>query len=118
MIFLTHHYNVFEYSVTQICTLHMYVYIHEKVLYNTSTIITLVAILTADVLLGLTVMFTQNQYIGSEADGFIAVNLEVVGGTFVNPFSVSVTPSEHSPVSAEGNNVMSIIICVEWRVFD
>ena len=93
-------------------------YIHEKVLYDPSTTIILIAIHTVDVLLGLTVILTQNQYMGSEADGFIAVNLEVVGGTFVNPFSVSVTPSEHSPVSAEGNNVMSIIICVEWRVFD
>ena len=71
-------------------------------------------------LLGLTVIFTQNQYMGSEANGFIAVHLEVVGGTFVNPFSVGVTLLEQSPVSAEGNNVMSIIIilCVEWRVFD
>ena len=33
------------------------------------------------------------------------------GGTSANPFSVTVTPSEQSPVSAEGNSVMCMIMC-------
>ena len=47
--------------------------------------------------------FTQAQYTGSEATGFVMVTLELVGGTSNSPFSVTVTPSEQSPVSAEGN---------------
>ena len=60
-------------------------------------------------LLGIMIGFTQSQYTGSEDSGFIVVSLEVIGGTFPSPFSVTVTPSEQSPVSAEGNNVMFII---------
>ena len=56
-------------------------------------------------------MFTQNQYTGSEAAQFVIVNLELVGGTFPTSFNVTVTPSEQSPVSAEGNNIMFIIMC-------
>ena len=55
------------------------------------------------------VRFTQNQFTGSEAMGFVAVNLELAGGMSANPFSVTVTPSEQSPVSAEGNNVMYVL---------
>ena len=33
------------------------------------------------------------------------------GGTSSNPFNVTVTPSEQSPVSAEGNSVMCMIMC-------
>ena len=65
------------------------------------------------VIAGIRVRFTQRQFTGSEARGFVAVDLELTGGISANPFSVNVTPSEQSPVSAEGNNVMSIIICVE-----
>ena len=54
------------------------------------------------------VRFTQNQFSGSEAMGFVTVNLELTGGTSASPFDVTVTPSEQSPVSAEGNNVISI----------
>ena len=54
------------------------------------------------------VRFTQNQFSGSEAMGFVTVNLELAGGTSANPFDVTVTPSEQRPVSAEGNNVISI----------
>ena len=57
------------------------------------------------------VRFTQTQYTGSEATGFVMVTLELVGGTSSNPFSVTVTPSEQSPVSAKGNSVMCVIMC-------
>ena len=57
------------------------------------------------------VRFTQTQYTGSEATGFVMVTLELVGGTSSNPFSVTVIPSEQSPVSAKGNSVMCMIMC-------
>ena len=57
------------------------------------------------------VRFTQRQYTGSEATGFVMVTLELVGGTSSNPFNVTVTPSEQSPVSAKGNSVMCMIMC-------
>ena len=41
--------------------------------------------------------------------GFVTVNLELTGGTSANPFDVTVTPSEQSPVSAGGNNVMYVL---------
>ena len=55
--------------------------------------------------------FAQTQYNGSETTGFVIVVLELVGGTSSNPFNVTVTPSEQSPVSAEGNSVMCMIMC-------
>ena len=55
--------------------------------------------------------FTHAQYTGSEATGFVMVTLELVGGTSSNPFSVTVTPWEQSPVSAEGYSVMCMITC-------
>ena len=55
--------------------------------------------------------FAQTQFTGSEATGFVMVTLEVVGGTSAYPFNVTVTPSEQSPVSAEGNSVMCMIMC-------
>ena len=64
-------------------------------------------IIMADV----TVRFERRRYTNSEATGFIMFTLELVGGTSSNPFNVTVTPSEQSPVSAEGNNVMCIIMC-------
>ena len=48
--------------------------------------------------------------------GFVEVSLELTGGTSASPFSVTVTPSEQSPVSAEGN-IVCIIVCY-CRVFD
>ena len=57
------------------------------------------------------VRFKQAQYTGSEATGFVVIALELVGGTSSNPFNVTVTPSEQSPVSAEGNSVMCMIMC-------
>ena len=57
------------------------------------------------------VKFTQMQYTGSEASGFVMLTLELVNGTSSNPFSVTVTPSERLPVSAKGNSVMCMIMC-------
>ena len=37
--------------------------------------------------------------------------VELVRGTSAYPFNVTVTPSEQSPVSAEGNSIMFIIVC-------
>ena len=50
--------------------------------------------------------FTQSSYDGMEETGFVGVELRLVGGTSASSFSVTVTPSEQSPVSAEGNSVM------------
>ena len=55
--------------------------------------------------------FTQTQYTGSEATGSVVVTLELVGGVSSNPFNVTVTSSVQSPVSAEGNSVMCMIMC-------
>ena len=57
------------------------------------------------------VRFLQTQYTGSEAAGFVMVTLQLVGGVSSNPFNVTVIPSEQSPVSAEGNSVMCMIMC-------
>ena len=56
----------------------------------------------------ITVRFTQDQFLGSEATGFVIVFVELHGGTSAYPFNVTVTPSEQSPVSAEGNSIMCI----------
>ena len=61
--------------------------------------------------LGITVRFTQDQFAGSETTGFVIVYLELDGGTSAYPFSVTVISSEQSPVSAEGNSIMCIIMC-------
>ena len=37
--------------------------------------------------------------------GFVMINLELTGGTSANQFSITVTPSEQTPVSAQGNTV-------------
>ena len=46
----------------------------------------------------------EDQFSGSEATGFVIVNVELHGGTSAYPFNVTVTASEQSPVSAEGNS--------------
>ena len=61
----------------------------------------------------LTVTFTQTQFTGSEAERFVEVNVELDGGTSASEFDVTITPSEQSPVSAEGNNVMCVLLCVD-----
>ena len=55
--------------------------------------------------------FAQKRYTGSEATGFVMVTLELRNGISSNPFNVTVTPSEQSPVSAKGNSVMCMIMC-------
>ena len=57
------------------------------------------------------VRFTRMTYTDSEAKGFVLIKLELSGGTSSYPFNVTVTPSEQSPVSAEGNSVMCMIMC-------
>ena len=52
----------------------------------------------------ISVGFIQDQFTGSEAMGFVMVNLELAGGTSVSPFNIFITPLEQSPVSAKGNN--------------
>ena len=59
------------------------------------------------------VQFSQERFIGSEASGFVMVNLELSGGTSASPFTVMVTPSQQSPVSAEGNSVYYYVLTEE-----
>ena len=51
------------------------------------------------------VRFARNRFTGSETTGFVQVFLELTRGSSANPFTVMVTSSEQSPVSAEGNTV-------------
>ena len=55
------------------------------------------------------VRFVSNRYTGLEASGFVLVTVELARGTSAYPFNVTVTPSEQSPVSAEGNSITCII---------
>ena len=48
------------------------------------------------------VQFSQGSFTGTEADGFVLVNVVLVGGSSDSSFDVTVTPSEQSPVSARG----------------
>ena len=64
------------------------------------------------------VQFSQDRFTGTEDSGFIVVNLVLSGGTSASPFNVTVTPSEQLPVSAQGNSVMCVLLCVDWRMFD
>ena len=57
------------------------------------------------------VRFTQTQYTGIESTEFIMITLELVGGTSINAFNVTVTPSEQSSVSAKGNSIMCMVMC-------
>ena len=57
---------------------------------------------------GIKVDFTQNQFTGSEAARFVLVIVKLRNGTSAFPFNVTVTASEQSPVSAEGNSVRNI----------
>ena len=56
------------------------------------------------------VRFTRNRFTGSEDTGFVQVFLELIRGLSANPFNVLVTPSERSPVSAEGNSVYYCVL--------
>ena len=55
--------------------------------------------------------FTQSSFSAMEDMPFVDVELQLTGGTSSTPFDVTVTPSEQSPVSAEGNIVCIIIMC-------
>ena len=57
------------------------------------------------------VRFTQQQYTGSEGTGLVIITLELSEGTSDIIFDVIVTPSEQSPMSAQGNSVMCMIMC-------
>ena len=57
-------------------------------------------------------MFERHQFSGSEHTGFIIINLVLDGGTSSYPFNVTVVPSELSPVSAEGDDVMCNFMCL------
>ena len=60
------------------------------------------------------VRFTQDQFTGSELEGFVEVFLELNQGSSTSPFTVMVTPSEQSPVSAEGNSVYYYVLTEEY----
>ena len=60
------------------------------------------------------VRFTQDQFTGSELEGFVQVLLELNQGSSTSPFTVMVTPSEQSPVSAEGNSVYYYVLIEEY----
>ena len=46
--------------------------------------------------------FASGQFTGSESSEFIEVVVSLTGGTSNTPITVTVTPSEQSPVSAMG----------------
>ena len=50
----------------------------------------------------LSIEFAQTVYSGSEASGFIPITLLLRGGTSTDDITVTVIPSDQSPVSAEG----------------
>ena len=50
----------------------------------------------------ITLRFIQDRFFGTEETGSVVVTLELVGGSSSRSFDVIVTPSEQSPVSAEG----------------
>ena len=55
----------------------------------------------------LMVEFAQMTFYGSETSGIISVTLLLRGGTSANDITVTVTPSDQSPVSAEGKCCVS-----------
>ena len=61
----------------------------------------------------ITVSFTQDRFTGSEMTGLVIVIVELRNGASAFPFNVTITPSEQSPVSAEGNNIMCVLLCVD-----
>ena len=54
------------------------------------------------------VRFTQDQFTGSEATGFVLVNLELTGGTSDSPFDVFVIPSEQS------QHLLKVYTCITY----
>jgi len=58
----------------------------------------------------LEVQFTNVRYSGTERNGIIVADLELIGGTSTIPFDVIVTPSQQSPPSAIGDDVECHIV--------
>ena len=56
----------------------------------------------------LTVTFSQTIYTDSEQSGAISVTLLLEGGTSSSDISVTVVPSDQSPVSAQGKKYVCI----------
>ena len=54
------------------------------------------------ILVALKVEFASGQFTGSESSGFIEVVVKITGGTSITPITVTVTPTEQSPLSAIG----------------
>ena len=48
------------------------------------------------------VQFSHSTFTADEASGVLPVTLSLVGGTSAINFTVTVTPSDQSPLSAEG----------------
>ena len=53
----------------------------------------------------LSVDFAQMSYTGSESSGLVPVILILRGGISSENITLTVTPSDQSPVSAEGKNI-------------
>ena len=58
----------------------------------------------------LTVEFSESSYTSSESSGSISVTLLLKGGTSDIVITVTVTPSDQSPVSAEGKRCVQYIL--------
>ena len=58
---------------------------------------------SSNVYLGVMVAFTQSSFAGVESTESLNASLELIGGTFSTQLSVAVTPSQQTPVSAEGS---------------
>ena len=56
---------------------------------------------------GLRVEFSDTTYTGSEQSGVVPVTLVLRGGTSTSDITVTVIPSDQSPVSAEGKRCVS-----------
>lgn len=55
------------------------------------------------------VQFLHNTYTGSEASGVVPVTLMLQGGTSPFVITVTVTPSDQLPVSAEGKGCVFLL---------
>ena len=56
----------------------------------------------AFIIIELTVQFSHDAYTGMERSGIISVTLLLGGGTSSNEITVTITPSDQLPLSAEG----------------
>ena len=60
-------------------------------------------------MIDLTVTFSQTSYTGLEQSGVVSVTLLLEGGISSSDISVTVTPSDQSPVSAQGKKYCPIL---------